>query len=105
MNFYFHIGQAYGGSKVEKKKNFPDCFGGGLRPNFAQHGGLSMMPYKIIQFMGLFTNVYKCLQRKTKDWATKIIKDVSEFNITMTMNKIQNTSSSAWKKKLKHKHT
>ena len=45
--------------------------------------------------------IHKFETRKTKDWATKIIKDLSEFNITMTMNEIQNTSSSAWKEKVK----
>ena len=39
--------------------------------------------------------------RKPKDWATKIIKDLSEFNITMTKDEIENTSISAWKEKVK----
>ena len=39
--------------------------------------------------------------RKTKDWATKIIKDLSELNIIMPMEEIENSDSSAWKEKVK----
>ena len=39
--------------------------------------------------------------RKTKDWATKIVKDLNEFNITLSMDEIENTSSALWKEKIK----
>ena len=46
-----------------------------------------------------FTHQYEA--RKTKDWATNIVKDLKEFNITISMNEIENTSSSLRKEKIK----
>jgi hypothetical protein len=45
--------------------------------------------------------IHQLRTRKTKDWATKIIKDLSEFNITMSMDEIENTAIAAWKEKVK----
>ena len=36
-------------------------------------------------------------KRKTKDYATKIIKDLKEFNITIPMDKIEKTLCETWK--------
>ena len=39
--------------------------------------------------------------RKTKDWASRIIKDLIDFKITLSMDEIENTPSEAWKELIK----
>ena len=39
--------------------------------------------------------------RKPKDWASRIIKDLEEFEINISLNEIQNTPISQWKEKIK----
>ena len=41
--------------------------------------------------------------RKPKDWATRIIKDISEFEIQLSMDEIMKTPVSVWKERIKLK--
>ena len=43
--------------------------------------------------------------RKSKDWATQILKDLIDFEIDITMEEIQNTPIENWKKSIKIKTT
>ena len=40
-------------------------------------------------------------KRKTKDWASKILQDLSDFEITLSMDQIGNKPSEAWKYMIK----
>ena len=40
-------------------------------------------------------------QEKTKNWASKILKDLGDFEITLSMNQLENTPSEAWKELIK----
>ena len=39
--------------------------------------------------------------RTNKDWATRIIKDLNEFGIDISMEEIRNTPNKTWKKSIK----
>ena len=39
--------------------------------------------------------------RKPKDWATRILKDLEEFKINLSLIEVQNIPISQWKEKVK----
>ena len=41
--------------------------------------------------------------RKPKDWASRVLKDMREFEIELSMDEIKNTSVSVWKERVKLK--
>ena len=45
------------------------------------------------------------MTRKTKDWATTVLKDKGEYEIDLTLEEIQNIPVNQWKKTIKEKTT
>ena len=41
--------------------------------------------------------------KKSKDWASQILKDLSDFDIHISMEEIRNTSEAVWKQQVKKK--
>ena len=48
---------------------------------------------------------YQLKTRKSKDWATQVLKDLNEFEINQAMDEIMNTPLKIWKEKVKWKTT